>query len=450
MNKEETLALFAQGRDAWNAWAEEMLARRAELEVSETLVDDTDYFALEAHWEAIRDWREAAHADFAIHSFDEKADFRGFLFASSADFSEASFEQDAIFHDAIFNDYARFKRAMFRKHASFFHATFGGYATFSDATFSGYSTFSRATFSGGAGFDLTNFGSYADFDHARFHGAVTFFAAHAGRAFSLDDTHFQEVPDFIQAHFEEAPRLDTLRIRLRLGRSEKRSQRFRVLKRLATQGDDHEREQEYFAEELQALRGMHDKLLPNPLNLCRKDRPIWPGGARYWFGLGYQIFSDFGRSMALPLVWWALAGIGFAWGYLSQHFARVADLGSAFTLSSTRWLASTIASWFTGAPVPGLTCLVGHEGGPLSAAIGLSIRKALPFAGVGSTEKVNQIYACLYGVHGDALAIGSPLPDRFTPVIPDAVDYLGIVQLLLSLVLLFLFLLAVRNHFRIR
>jgi hypothetical protein len=35
-------------------------------------------------------------------------------------------------------------------------------------------------------------------------------------------------------------------------------------------------------------------------------------------------------------------------------------------------------------------------------------------------------------------------------VIPDAVDYIGIGQLLLSLVLIFLFLLAVRNHFRIR
>ena len=35
-------------------------------------------------------------------------------------------------------------------------------------------------------------------------------------------------------------------------------------------------------------------------------------------------------------------------------------------------------------------------------------------------------------------------------MIPDAVDYLGMVQLVLSLLLLFLFLLAVRGHFRIR
>ncbi len=197
-----------------------------------------------------------------------------------------------------------------------------------------------------------------------------------------------------------------------------RAARYRALKRLAIQGHDHAREQEYFAGELKALRGHPDRLLPNPLNWFRKDEdgrrlPAWPGGARYWFGLGYQWFSDFGRSMLRPLVWWVLAVFGFAAAYLDQHHARATTDG----------------------------CLVG-DGHPISAAIGLSIRKALPFAGVGSSEKLNQIYACLYGVHGAAL--------KGSPVIPDVVDYLGIVQLLFSLLLLFLFLLAVRNHFRIK
>ncbi len=81
--------------------------------------------------------------------------------------------------------------------------------------------------------------------------------------------------------------------------------------------------------------------------------------------------------------------------------------------------------------------------------MGLSLRRALPFPGVGSAEKLNQIYAFLYGIHGQP-APGGALPERFTPVIPDAVDYLGIVQTLISLLLLFLFLLAVCNHFRIK
>jgi hypothetical protein len=122
------------------------------------------------------------------------------------------------------------------------------------------------------------------------------------------------------------------------------------------------------------------------------------------------------------LVWWALALGGFTWLYQREH--------------------ASVAGRFAN------VCLAG-PGGSWSAALGLSIRKALPFAGVASSEKLNQIYACLYGIHGNYLP-GASLPERFTPVIPDVVDFLGILQLLLSLVLIFLFLLAVRNHFRIR
>ena len=109
-----------------------------------------------------------------------------------------------------------------------------------------------------------------------------------------------------------------------------------------------------------------------------------------------------------------MASAGFAWGYLDH--AGFPDRCAAGAGADTPW----------------------------SAALGLSIRKALPFAGIASSEKLNQIYACLYGVH-DGIE-----PGRITPIIPDAVDYLGMVQLVLSLLLLFLFLLAVRNHFRIR
>jgi hypothetical protein len=39
MNKDETLALYEQGKDAWNAWAKEMLKRRAEMETAGTWDD---------------------------------------------------------------------------------------------------------------------------------------------------------------------------------------------------------------------------------------------------------------------------------------------------------------------------------------------------------------------------------------------------------------------------
>ncbi|QLH40724.1 MAG: hypothetical protein HWD60_19765 [Defluviicoccus sp.] len=164
--------------------------------------------------------------------------------------------------------------------------------------------------------------------------------------------------------------------------------------------------------------------------------------------------------MLRPLRWWALALAGFAFGYLDRHFDRAAELGRGYAGGAGGWLWASMVQplverfpqFAQVLPLPAAVaspaCLVG-SGEPWTAALGLSIRKALPFAGVGSTEKLNQIYACLYGIHGEAASRGD-LPARFTPVIPDGVDYLGIAQLLLSLLLLFLFLLAVRSHFRIR
>ena len=80
------------------------------------------------------------------------------------------------------------------------------------------------------------------------------------------------------------------------------------------------------------------------------------------------------------------------------------------------------------------------------------LRKGLLFFGQGSGGKLKQIYGCLYGIYTDtgvAVAIDR-LPDSFSPVIPDGVALFGLGQNLFSAVLIFLFLLAVRNHFRIR
>ena len=185
---------------------------------------------------------------------------------------------------------------------------------------------------------------------------------------------------------------------------------------------------DYFASELKVSRGV----------------------VLYFTRFLYELFSNFGRWIALPMVWLVLGAVGFAWVYLCQHFARAAEVGRGYAVSSGAWLWSWIASSMGATPAPrSLACLVGQDTSPVCAAIGLSIRKALPFPGVASANKLDQIYACLYGIHG-ASPIGGDLPERFTPVMPDAVDYVGIGQLLLSLVLIFLILLAVRNHFRIR
>lgn len=494
MNKEETLALWQQGKDAWNAWAEKMLAHRAGMERDGTWASSRNVLGHEGPGnEATAGWMDEAAADFEGQAFEAVADFRGFLFPGAAKFENATFEQvagfdratfsgdawfasatfseDAWFTSAAFSGDGQFKSATFSRNAGFGGVTFEGAAQFENVkfsgdaqfysarfcggawfmrvAFSGYARFDRATFSGTAGFALASFEGYTSFHRATFRRLADFSAAQGERAFSLDSASFDEVPDFIQAHFSEAPRLDNVSIpevggivrfflpmRPGIDAGPALSARYRALKRLAIEAHDQARELDYSANELKAQRGHPDRLLPCPFNLFRKDEkgerlPLWPGGLRgtmrFWFGLGYEALSDFGRSMALPLVWWVLATLGFAWAYHDR--ARFADGCAA------------------GAGMPLDAAMT-----PWSAALGLSIRKALPFAGIASSEKLNQIYACLYGIHGQAAQTGpgTELTPGFTPVIPDAVDYLGMGQLVLSILLLFLFLLAVRSHFRIR
>ena len=95
MNKEETLALYEQGRDAWNAWAEKMLADRTALEAAGA-------------------WKNASKAYFEEHSFDTEADFRGFIFPGDAGFDGTTFRDTAGFGLSVFNCSADFTNAVFQ------------------------------------------------------------------------------------------------------------------------------------------------------------------------------------------------------------------------------------------------------------------------------------------------------------------------------------------------
>ena len=141
--------------------------------------------------------------------------------------------------------------------------------------------------------------------------------------------------------------------------------------------------------------------------------------------------------MTLPLLW-LLAGIaGFGCAYLGQFPALAVQPWSGGFLWAWEWAKSF---WRGG---PQLTCVAG-QGDPVVAALQLSVHKALPFLGLGSSGHIDQFYACLYGVKP------SPLSSRLIPEIPGFVAGIGVFQILFSTVMIFLFLLALRNHFRIK
>ena len=478
MNKEETLALYSQGKDAWNVWAKEILARR----------DDS------------QEWSNEAEVDFRSHIFQQYADFSDFIFPGKAQFDGVAFrdsvefnrgtfkgraqfnkatfeggaafgwvrfENKALFEEATFKEFASFWEARFKNLAEFHQATFKSNAMFTSAAFKGFAEFWGATFEGGAAFGRARFEGEAVFEEVPFEGTALFWevifegdarfglstfehstnfyaakfrakadfkAVQGNSVFTMADAEFIEVPDFQQATFVQAPRLDNVKIGPQLTRRDKikaffikgdseragrwralrlnpgellghplpeseRPGRWRALRRLATQGHDHASEQLFFRGELLARRGVTDR--------------YWHPS--FWLGVFYQLFSDFGRSLFLPLMWWAVGVLAFAWIYLSHHPG-----------SSQWWL---------------LECIAGSSK-PWVAALGLSVHKSLPaVSGFGFGDKLPQFHACLYGVESE---------NPFRPIIPDEVAFLGVLQVLFSAVMIFLFLLAVRNHFRIR
>ena len=470
MNRKESLDLFSKGSAVWNEWADAMLAEKeAPAESSRGAAD-------------VVEWAKRAKADFSGHVFETSADFGTFRFPGEADFNRTTFRKqvwfrgntfggNASFRDASFLDYCGFSSVKIDGLTVFSGATMGGRADFTDVEFLmlanfkdvvlkdevhftrskfGFSvSFLGANISGSAVFWHTDVSHEAYFQNVKFlrrlmvhecifSGDVTFeqcifeepasisrsafmknssFRAVSGKGLFLADINFQRLPDFSGAHFEEAPSFDLVNLNPeRLVANAPAESKYglpaqwRALRRLAIEGHDHERELQFFKGEITARRGTVD---------------TWRTG-RFWVGWLYEVLSDFGRSMLRPVVWLMMTfGLFGAFYFGYGHVAR--------------------QELFTG----WLKCIAG-EGGTLPAALSLSVHNVFPFAGIGSSGKLEQVYACLYGIHPVTSLEDGGLPVGFTPVIPDGVALAGVAQFIVSAVLVFLFVLAIRNYFRIK
>ncbi len=248
------------------------------------------------------------------------------------------------FDGFVFPSIARFERATFSGIARFGSAIFSGDAGFGGQTFPSDVFFNHATFKEKANFSIVKFERIAQFNGARFLGDADFNAMRGERSFSMADAIFEAVPDFIQAHFEEAPRLDNMRVAGRLltsgdGKPSRQAKlhrklkslsytyrritsadhnipaRWRALKRLAIEGHDTDRELDFFSGEIRSARFAGDW----PLRWPVWKASAWNGFLRFWAGLLYQIFSNFGRSLLRPVMFWGLLIINFAVYFLGQN-----------------------------------------------------------------------------------------------------------------------------------
>jgi hypothetical protein len=136
-----------------------------------------------------------------------------------------------------------------------------------------------------------------------------------------------------------------------------------------------------------------------------------PWNVVFWFGLLYDAISNFGQSATRPLLIWIMQIFIFGYFYFREGYYH-----------GDRWR----------------TCL--RAGGdPLLQALLISVKNAFVAFASSRDPRIISAYECLYG------------PSTDTPHIPFRVTITEmLVQVPLSAGLIFLFLLAVRNQFKIK
>lgn len=248
--------------------------------------------------------------------------------------------------------------------------------------------FEKANFRKEVSFDLAEF-TLGVFRGAKFAGDISFFAIACRRGFLLEETTFERVPNFVQAKFSEAPDVTRETITSKQidfqGEPDDLRKRCAALKRLATQAQDHRAELEFFADELRAAQRTSVRAL-------FKVAGVW-----------YARLSDYGRSMARPVVWWLACGLVFWCVYMLVAAAGIRG--------SDPWSKASVIK-------------------AANLALTGNILNAGPFT---ESERT----AMLQHISG-------------TGVFYRALYLVGVLHRMLAALLLFLFLLALRNHFRIR
>ena len=327
-------------------------------------------------------------ASFRDSTFTTPTNFHSAQFDAGVDFDGANFDHAVTFYNVAFSKGASFERAKFLGSTQFNGAYFSGPAWFQGATFLGDTSFWVCKFEHAAVFEGVQFGAKGEPRNANFGGIK------ADRAFIISKAFFSTVPFFQQADLKQAPDLDDVRFPAPVVLARGRGQpipRYRAIRRIAIQGADYEREQMAFKGEVRSKRWTEHK----------------PWHAAFWFGIAYDALSDYGRSIARPLAIWVASAIAFA----------------------------AIYAWNAGVAVSGWGSPCADDGASKALkALTLSAANSLPLIGSSRSEVAAEFYTkCLALPHAPA----------WSPI-------LQIGQTLWSAVLLFLFLLALRNQFKIK
>jgi len=142
-------------------------------------------------------------AQFGSASFGDEAQFNSAMFGGVAQFGSASFGGEAQFHFASFGGEAQFHFAKFGSVAWFDSASFGDQAQFDSVEFGGVAQFSSAMFGDNAQFSSASFGGVAQFGSAMFGGEAQFSSAEFGGVAQFNSAEFGGVAQFGSAKFRD-------------------------------------------------------------------------------------------------------------------------------------------------------------------------------------------------------------------------------------------------------
>lgn len=416
------------------------------------------------------------NVDFSDSAFEENTSFLNCKFHKKTDFSEAKFKGRTDFNRSSFRDTTLFEKAIFKEKAHFFevqfynptfwgNAKFNNTVTFENSRFSAqavfYKTeyidrtyfknivfvesvifkesvfnnivdFSGSVFQHGADFTGVSFIQESLFRRSHFYKELNMRGVNTDKICDFSDSSFSRfIPDFSLMDAITDLRLDRVKI-LETIRSKQDFEiddprpwpfrhiaiapeidatiKYRSLKKIANENHDHLVELNMFIDEMRARRFWYDK----PFSL--KD-----GAGRFWWGLIYGWISDYGRSMFRPLLGWAVCLFIFAAIAFSQ--ARVEAINVCRTTGDN----------------------------PIQAAFSISSFYSLPFISLKNTDTIKKDYVCLYGSKKlNKTTNNRDVRNVMIPNLSRWFSFWSLINSVLSGAFIFLFLLAIRNQFKIK
>jgi len=263
------------------------------------------------------------HSDFQSATFSHDVKFVGTAFNAATDFRSATFCGGADFTRAQFNSSGDFQSATFFKVADFAHVNSFSDANFSSATFCGWTDFKHSKFIGRpADFSDATFASFAEFESTAFVAGVSFtsakfstmvnFNAAKFNITSFNDATFLGHITFINAEFAgiaafARARFDIQPPDFRGAKMHEATEWHGVVWPKPSKNENGAQDQVYAYErlkqEMERLKKHDDEQKFFRMELRARRGLVRTFSPEWLLNFAYQALCDYGNSYMRPLAW---------------------------------------------------------------------------------------------------------------------------------------------------